>query len=107
MSRVSDAAFLARRALRTVRVVYGGQEARASFKQSGETYRNDPNGNQTLEEDSTLLFDTPLATELGLVARTDIDVYPVGNDAGTPVTYRISQIRDEQDGLYRRAVIKK
>lgn len=104
MSRASDAAFLARRALRTVRVVYGGLEARASFKQ-GEEWVEDSNGYRTLEQRTTLLFDTALATELSLAERTDIDVYPVGDDTGTAITYRIKQLRNEQDGLYRRAVI--
>lgn len=105
MSRVSDAAFLARRAVRTVRVLYGGQEARASFKQ-GEEWVEDTNGFRTLEQRTTLLFDTALATEISLAERTDITVYPVEDDNGTPTTYRIAQLRNEQDGLYRRAVIK-
>ncbi len=106
MSRTSDAAFLARRALRTVRVVYGGAEGRASFKQ-GEVWIEDSNGDRTLEMHSTLLFDTALATQLSLAERTDIRVYGVDDANGTPVTYRIRQLRTEQDGLYLRAVIAK
>lgn len=104
MPRVSDAAFLARQGLRSVRVVYGGAEGRASFRQ-GEVYKQDANGYQTVEQETTLLFDAVLADELGLAALSDISVYPVEDDAGTPSTYRIRQIRNEQDGLYRRAVI--
>ncbi len=104
MTRTSDAAFLARQGVRSVRVVYSGAEARASFKQA-EVWKVDPNGNQTLETETTLLFDAALADELGLAERSDISVYPVDQDSGEPTTYRIRQIRIEQDGVYRRAVL--
>jgi len=104
MSRVSDAVFFAKRGVRTVKVNYGGTEARASFK-SGEVWKEDENGYRTLEAETTLLFDAALALELGLVALTEIDVYPVGDDDGTPTTYRIRQIRSELDGLLKRAVV--
>ena len=87
-----------------MKVVYGGTEARASFKQ-GEDWVEDANGYRTLEQKTTLLFDAVLALDIGLAERTDIDVYPVGNDAGTPTTYRIRQIQNELDGLLKRAVI--
>lgn len=105
MSRTSDAAFLAQQGIRSVRVVYNGAEGRASFRE-GDNLKNDPQGYATLETETTLLFDAALADQLGLTALTDISVYPVEQDTGTPTTYRIAQLRNEQDGLYRRAVIK-
>lgn len=104
MTRTSDAAFLARQGIRSVRVVYGGAEGRASFKH-GDEWVKDPYGNPILESETTLLFDAVLASELGLAELSDISVYPVDQDTGTPTTYRIRQIRNEQDGLYRRAVL--
>ena len=104
MSRVSDAAFFAKRAVRTVKIVYSGIPARASFTQ-GEDWVEDANGYRTLEQKTTLLLDAVLVTELGLVERSDIDIYPVGDDAGTPTTYRVRQIQNELDGLMKRLIV--
>ena len=104
MTRLGDAAFLATRALRTVRVVYAGSDTRASFKQ-GDVWIEDANGYRTLEKETSLLFDQVTATAIGLAERTDITVYPVEDDTGTSITYRVKQLRAEQDGLYQRAVI--
>ena len=85
-------------------MVYGGVEARASFK-SGEEWVEDENGYRTLEQRTTLLFDAETVTTIGLAQLTDIVVYPVGDDNGTPTTYRVRQVKNELDGLMKRAVL--
>lgn len=104
MTRIADALFMATKGIRSVRVVYAGFDAHASFKQ-GEQWVEDANGFRTLEQETTLLFDSVTAENIGLAAQSNIDVYPVEEPTGTPTTFRVKQLRDEQDGLYVRAVI--